>query len=314
MSHAPQIATLLAEPVVARVTSGDLDTLAELDARGFLIGPDEALADYAKRLKEIRDNVLQLQVDLKTGPKQFFEFSLLAKDRIPLSVYRGDAESATRGLYDFSIDWVPGFYTNTSMGILYAGCALYAYEDFFAVFILRKSFQKKSRWLIYSRTELMAHELCHIARIGFRSQVYEEYFAYQTASSGFRRFIGGVLRSTRDTWLMLGSVLALLVIQIANVMSGSHTVWGFAIPLAAGAYLLGRYLLALRRVRQAQHNLASAFGQEAALPLLFRASDRDIAQLAPLAAPDELRKWIAERAKGSTRWQVNQRRYCQGED
>ena len=137
MSQAPQIATLLDDALIARVASSDLEALAQLDERGFLIGPDEAIADYAKRLKEIRDNVVALNEELKTGPKQFFEFSLVAKDRIPMSVYRGEAESMTRGLYDFSIDWVPGFYTNTSMGILYAGCALYAYEDFFAVFILR---------------------------------------------------------------------------------------------------------------------------------------------------------------------------------
>ena len=308
MSHAPQIATLLADPVIAQVANGDLDTLASLDARGFLIGPDEALADYANRLKEIRDNVVQLHEDLKKGPKEFYEFTLIAKDRIPMSVYRGDAESATRGLYDFSIDWVPGFYTNTSMGILYAGCALYAYEDFFAIFILRKSFQKKARWLIYSRTELMAHELCHIARIGFRSEVYEEYFAYQTASSGFRRFIGGVLRTTRDTWLMLGSVLVLLLAQIINVFRGVQTFAFFLLPLAAGAYLLTRYFVALRRVRQAERNLAAAFGEEAARPLLFRASDDDIAAMAPLSDPGELRNWIDTRAKDSIRWQLNKRR------
>jgi hypothetical protein len=305
MSHAPQIATLLDDATIARVAQGDLDTLAEFDARGFLIGPDEALADYANRLKEIRDNVLELDEELKQGPKQFFEFSLVAKDRIPMSVYRGDAESTTRGLYDFSIDWVPGFYTNTSMGILYAGCALYAYEDFFAVFILRKSFQKKSRWLIYSRTELMAHELCHIARIGFRSQVYEEYFAYQTASSGFRRFIGGVLRSPRDTWIMLGSVLIMLVARIATVLQGNYTSVVFVPPVLAGCYLLGRYFSALKRLGRAKEKLSDAYGEASVLPLLFRASDEDIAALSKQSDPGE---WIAERAKTSIRWQINQRR------
>jgi hypothetical protein len=305
MSQAPQIATLLDDALIARVVSSDLEALAQLDERGFLIGPDEAIADYAKRLKEIRDNVVALNEELKAGPKQFFEFSLVAKDRIPMSVYRGEAESMTHGLYDFSIDWIPGFYTNTSMGILYAGCALYAYEDFFAVFILRKSFQKKSRWLIYNRTELMAHELCHIARIGFRSEVYEEYFAYQTASSGFRRFIGGVLRSARDTWIMLGSVILLLVMQVINVLRGNYTPLVYLIPLAAGTYLLGRYLIARGRVRRAQRNLANAFGEDAALPLLFRSSDADIAALSQQEDP---RDWIAKRAKTSIRWQVNQQR------
>ena len=305
MSQAPQIATLLDDAAIARVADGDLGTLAQLDARGFLIGPEEALADYAKRLKEIRDNVIELNEELKKGPKQFFEFSLVAKDRIPMGIFRGDAESATRGLYDFSIDWVPGFYTNTSMGILYAGCALYAYEDFFAVFILRKSFQKKSRWLIYSRTELMAHELCHIARIGFRSQVYEEYFAYQTASSGFRRFIGGVLRSTKDTWIMLGSVITMVIAQVILTLQGNPTPLVIIFPLLASVYLLGRYFKALGQIRRAQKSLTTAYGADAALPLLFRASDTDIAAL---SEQDDPREWIAERAKDSIRWQINQRR------
>ena len=136
---------------------------------------------------------------------------------------------------------------------------MYSYEDFFAIFIIRKAFKQKEKWVIYSRTELMAHELCHVAHIGFRIRNYEEIFAYQTSESLFRRMIGGMLRTTTDTYLLLASMLVMLVSQVINVTTRSPSEWHeFPMPLIYGtillifAYILFRYLFYWNRFRRAR--------------------------------------------------------------
>ena len=215
---------------------------------------------------------------------EFYEFSLTRAERIREKAYQ-DAVSATWGLYDFAIHWFPLLHQSRH-GLLFAGCALYSYEDFFAVFVIRKGFQKKDRWLIYSRNELMAHELCHIARIGFHSRAFEEMFAYCTASSGFRKFIGGMLRSPLDSYFLAGGALSLLAVQYTNIfLLTEPRQWLYAIPLGLFGYVLSRFGCAQAAFCLARRNLAKVFDSADALPVLFRCSDRDVYAIASRLRP-----------------------------
>ncbi|HAR67401.1 MAG TPA: hypothetical protein DCR55_14475 [Lentisphaeria bacterium] len=299
----------LADETLAKAAAGDLDACVHLDALGLLIGPDESGPDYAERLRKLRGNIEELRTKLEEGPVEFYEFSLTRAERIREKAYQ-DAVSATWGLYDFAIHWVPGFYTNQGMGLLFAGCALYSYEDFFAVFVIRKGFQKKDRWLIYSRNELMAHELCHIARIGFHSRAFEEMFAYRTASSGFRKFIGGMLRSPLDSYLLAGGALSLLAVEYANIFLLTGPLqWLYAIPVGLFGYVLSRFGCGQTAFRLARRNLAKVFDSADALPVLFRCSDRDVYAIAACLRPSALQQWLHKRAAESLRWKVTLRRY-----
>lgn len=305
------------DEVLSAVRAGDLDTLVELDQQGLLIGPDESLDAYANRLQTLTKNIHKLQEELhRHGRIEFLNTVLDAKDAIPLPIFRA-SQGTNRSLYDFEIDWVPGFYANYRMGFLFAGCAFYSYDDFFAVFIIRKAYKKRERWLIYKRSELMAHELCHIAHIGFHATNFEELFAYQTSESSFRRMFGGMLRTTTDTYLLLGSVLLLLIAQSVNVFTREPPLWHtFPMPLFFGLTFLSILFICLRyrhywkRFQRARKQLAPVFGADRALPVLFRCSEAEIRAIAGMKNADGLRDWLKSKPETSVRWMVILAKYA----
>ncbi len=65
---------------------------------------------------------------------------------------------------------------------------------------LRKVFKKQERFLwLYTRTEIIAHELVHARRLHFNEPIFEEVLAYRTSSSAFRRFFGPLFRSSKES-------------------------------------------------------------------------------------------------------------------
>ena len=302
---------LINQEKLALISKEDINTLVEFDNKGLLLGPDESLEEYVKRLATLSGNIKELQQELKKNGK----VTLIGKcftdaDMIPNQVFKS-VQNITRTLYGFDIDWVPGFFTNYRMGILFAGCAMYSYDDFFALFIIRKAFKEKEKWIIYSRTELMAHELCHVAHIGFHTRDYEEIFAYQTSDSIFRRAVGGILRTTTDTYLLLGCVAVLLISQIINVTTRPPSEWhNFPIPLIYGISFSGfglvffRYLFFWRRFTKARQNLGRVFGCSQALPVLFRCKGNEIKDISRLNKEVKLRIWLSSKLSESVRWRV----------
>ena len=87
-----------------------------------------------------------------------------------------EIDSAAACSDDFAIDYVPGFYLFEKVGLLWGGCSIYDDETEMKVFLLRPAFKNKKRFLIYDRTELIAHELCHCARQVLHDHAIEEFF------------------------------------------------------------------------------------------------------------------------------------------
>jgi hypothetical protein len=232
-----------------------------------------------------------------------------AAERIPATLFE-EAQRKTLALFGFSIDWVPGFFINPRFGWFFGGCCYYFYPDFFALFIIRKSFAQRARWLIYSRTELLAHELCHVARIGMASVEFEETLAYRTATSAFRRMAGSIFRHAWDTHLLLASTLLLLLAEVLRSIRFPRLwAWPFWTWLIALLAFLGlRHARSKRVFHQAQRNLEAVTG-EAALPLLFRCNDAEIRALARLGAGDELQDWLALQTDTGPRWDVIRARF-----
>ena len=302
---------LISQKNLDLIACEDIDTLIQFDDKGLLLGSDESLEHYIKRLTNLKDNIVSLNQDLEEkGQVELIGTSLTKDDVIPYQVFES-AQSTTQDLYGFDIDWVPGFYTNSKMGLLFAGCAMYSYDDFFAVFIIRKAFQFKERWIIYGRTELMAHELCHVAHIGFHTKNYEEIFAYQTSESLFRKLVGGMLRTTTDTYLLMASMIGLLAAQIINIAMRPPSAWRqfpmsliYATAFLVFCYVFFRYLLYWHRFKSARTNLARVFGDTKALSVLFRCDGGEIKELSRLKQPSNLRTWISRKLNASIRWRI----------
>ena len=308
----------LSENKLDKAAAGDLDTLVTLDDLGLLLGPDEALDAYVTRLRTLLNNLEQLDAELRAqGAVDFFGIQLVRDDAIPNELGQA-ARRLTKRLYGFSIDWVPGFFTDARMGLLFAGCAFYPQDSFLPVFIVRKAFQHHEKWWIYTRTELLAHELTHIAHLGFRTLDFEEHFAFQTATSAFRRLAGGMFRTPRDTYLLLGAMATVLLAQLVNIrVRPPEKVWTMPFPLifAAGLgtalWVVLRYAWHRRRLARARRGVATVFGADAALPVLVRCSQPEIRALAALPS-EQVPAWFERQAQASLRWQVIRRKFGRG--
>ncbi|MFA6815297.1 MAG: hypothetical protein WCS73_03290 [Lentisphaeria bacterium] len=294
-----------------KIVAEDMPLLADLDRNGIMCGDDEDTTAFAARLSMLQKNMDKMEASLASAG--FYEISgikLCKKDRISEAIFK-ESQTLTKNLYDFKIKWIPGFFLNHGMGFLFGGCAFSFYPDFFALFIIRNSFRKKRRWLCYCREELLAHELCHIARMSLKADTYEEMFAYQTATSSFRKIIGGIFRSPIDSFAFLGVTLLLLLSQILR------TFWLPGLPAWPFWGLLGGTLLwqTARHIHRshlfwrAVRILGKGFGRHYSMPVAFRCSDSDINRLASLQSGSELKKWLSDRCRDSLRWRVVCYRY-----
>lgn len=299
------------EQLLAAAAQGDLAALAELDARGFLCGKNEDEATYATRLRTLGKNIAVMTQAIAAQGYYEIEGLKLSKADMIAPHFFNEVKSVCERLYSFSIDWVPGFFIDPSFSLLFGGCAFYFYPDFFAVFIIRRSFKHNERWLIYRRQELLAHELCHVARIGMESTTYEENFAYQTALSPFRQLLGGLFHRQQDSFLFLGVTFLLLAAQIVRTQwYPALPIWPFWSLLAAVFAWLscrhGYYSWVFRKARRA----AEVFAGQNATAVLFRCSDQDIAKLAAMKI-SSVQDWLDSQASSSLRWRIIQFRFAQ---
>ena len=286
-----------------------MEALLALDKRGLFPAPGEDAPAFAARLEDLNVRLQEMENQLKQTGSYTVEDVTVGRDaRIPASIF-SEAAAKTGKLYGFQCDWVPGFFINPSFSGLFGGCAFSFYPDFFSLFIIRSSFRKKKNWLWYRREELLAHELCHVARAGLLSNDFEELFAYQTAATAFRRITGGIFRAQKDVFLFLGVTLLQLLAQIVRVFyCPSLPSWPFWSLLAAVfVFLVLRLARDTAHFRKARRRLAEIYGgADNAGIVIFHAADREIREIARTGnLPELLKKYESE----ELRWKMMRRRF-----
>jgi hypothetical protein len=299
------------ENLISLAEQGDLAALAELDAKGIFCADNENAASFAARVRLLNQKNQELDEALATdGSAAIEDVTIHQQDRIPENLFLEPLE-LTEKLYRFQADWVAGFFVDPAYGLLFGGCAYYFYPDFFALFIIRRSFRDKARWLFYQRKELLAHELCHVARVSFRAHVYEEIFAYKTATTAFRRFFGGIFRSPKDSFLFIGASCLLLVNQLCRAFLfpqlPSWPMWCLLVGILC--WLVLRLLRDMKILRKARKHLAFIFPEQNVIPVLFRCNDAEIQQLAILDNPQDAQTWLENRKSTSLRWKITCTRF-----
>ncbi|NMA21328.1 MAG: hypothetical protein GX927_12185 [Lentisphaerae bacterium] len=299
------------EKLISLAEQGDLAALAELDAKGIFCADNENAASFAARVRLLNQKNQELDEALAAdGSAAIEDVTIHQQDRIPENLFLEPLE-LTEKLYRFQADWVAGFFVDPAYGLLFGGCAYYFYPDFFALFIIRRSFRDKARWLFYQRKELLAHELCHVARVSFRAHVYEEIFAYKTATTAFRRFFGGIFRSPKDSFLFIGASCLLLVNQLCRAFLfpqlPSWPMWCLLVGILC--WLVLRLLRDMKILRKARKHLAFIFPEQNVIPVLFRCNDAEIQQLAILDNPQDAQTWLENRKSTSLRWKITCTRF-----
>lgn len=297
---------------IEQLAEDDLSKLSHLDSLGFLIGIKETFEDFRQRLLDLSVELEKFEDKLEQGVDEveIFDGVVVCKDkRIPVEIIE-EAGKVTESYYRFSISWAPGFFMSKDIGLLWGGCALTDTEQILTVFLIRSSFKNKRKWFIYDRRELLAHELCHTARHVINDNILEEFFAYQTAPSIIRRYMGNCFINKYDAVLFLLPTMVLLAAQLVKSFSTlDYPIWPFWIlALAYPAFLLVRNNIARVVFFRACSKLL-AFGFVDALAILFRCNWDTVVEISNLPSPESFRRFVQKRASTDLRWKVIQHRF-----
>jgi hypothetical protein len=302
----------LTPEMIDRLQEDDLKSLSELDAAGIIPKPGENFLEFKNRLCSHLTSFADFNRSIReTGEFGLFEnFTLYEKDRIGDEIIQ-EASAVTEKLYHFSINWVPGFFLSKSIGLLWGGCAIHIPEEYLTVFLIRKNFAARKRWFIYRREELLAHELCHAARSPLKDFVFEEFFAYQTAPSRIRRYLGNCFRTQFDALLFVLPVMLLLAAQLVDTFTSfKMPVWIFwIIALACPAFMLLRNQFARNCFYKARKSLLTIPGAIPE-PILFRCTRQEIKAIAGKYGDSSgLMDYIQKRTSSELRWKVISNRF-----
>lgn len=278
-----------------------------LDRRGFLAAPGEDLTAYQQRVlvsdKRIRDFMKALEQEKVLEP--YCGLRVSHDGRIDRSILQ-EVAPVTENVYGFSVDWVPGFFPEKGLGLLWGGCSIDAYEEIPQLFIIRKSFKTKKRFLIYSREELTAHELCHVARNPIQDSVYEEHFAYAVSKSAFRRYTGNCFKTEKDALFFLLPVFMMLLFRIAQ--AGGYLVKFPAWPLWVLVILWPCWLLLNNyRARKVYFRAQEVLKKYTSSPdaVLFRCTGEEIRTLGSFHKDRiEADDFLKQKKNSDLRWQV----------
>lgn len=206
-------------------------------------------------------------------------------------------------LYDIAPSFVPVHYSNQGLSPLEAGCT-WMDEDNHVSIQLRKSFEDKERLFgLYSKEEVLAHELVHAVRYPLGSDTYEEFFAYYLSSrfgARFRAFLGPLFHHSSESKLFLCTLLAPMGTLIVE------TTW-IALLLLFLPPLMVTFL-SLRLIRRWYRWFSCK--NKIGLPLMVRLTDEEI-EVIHKKKSSELPLWLHEQKASSFRWRFLYERYCE---
>ena len=168
---------------------------------------------------------------------------------------------------------------------------------------LKKAFQYKKLCGIYSLDEVLAHETIHALRLGFKKDVFEEFFAYKASKGRLRRFLGPLFQRIWEPYLFLGvMVIAFLPFFTSlTIFPISFMNLVLALPLLYFLYLLGRLSYRWIMLGLAARHLKKIIKDPDEIdPLLFRMTDNEIKMCA--LKSKKWRSYLETEKKATFRW------------
>jgi hypothetical protein len=159
------------------------------------------------------------------GPAESEEDFLARVHRaLPLNHLEWQEAAVKTAPFQFSIDWIPLSYSNRKIA-WWEGAATWISEEKVPLIQMRTSFQKGS-YLGYQRSDVLAHEAVHAARVCFEEPQFEEIIAYQTSPQAWKRFLGPLFSRTWEPLLMLLSLLiGVFWLWVPAVFIGAFFSW-----------------------------------------------------------------------------------------
>lgn len=275
----------------------------EWNRMGFIPGPEETEGAFQERVAFC----LNLQEHLKKTVETElpFETNISGSQEI-----LDDAFPLTQSLYGIQPRWVPLFFGNHQLALWHGGCAwifqLNEATPTAAFLQLRANFLHSKTFLgIYHRRELIAHELAHVGRMLYQEPEFEEFFAYQSSPSSWRRWLGPIVQSSKESLFFI-LLLGLIVIADLALLSLGSTMTPFAwglklLPVSLIVLALGRLFYRHHALKYCLQNLEGFLPSIKAKHLLYRLRDNEI-KLFSKSSSLKIQEFIEEASHQSFRW------------
>jgi hypothetical protein len=243
--------------------------LIALNKRGLIPGPEETDQEFFARVHAENPS----QPDLLTQEEW------------------QETHALTQELFDFSADWVKAFYSKKSLPF-WQGAATWLSTP--PLIQLHPYFKKGTFFKIYNRKEVLAHEAVHAMRTPLQSSAFEEFFAYKTSSSSWRRWLGPIFRTSLEGTLFI-SLLAISMIASFFFAPLLFVPW---LALSLGIFRLKNSHKLLLKCENKLKNLVSN-----PVFLLVRLTDQEIKRFFK-SSPNEIKNFIHSEKEHSLRWKM----------
>lgn len=265
----------------------NIKDLLEYNQRGIFPFPGESEQSYRDRLERFPEKMTE-------------EIPITLKN--PLKWHEWDwARSTLVELFDVCVDWPQAYYTNEKL-LFWQGAMTWIFQTKkknLCVIQLRKCLQKKKYLFLYDKDEILAHEAVHAARMPLNSSKTEEFFAYWTATSYFRKVFGPIVQKPFEATIFMGAALCIPVFQ------------GFSVGIIPLFFLILMGTLGLFRLFRIRKKIHKAFGRLKqmtnssfkARAVLFRMTDEEIFNFSKWSI-EEIEQYIFEKREKELRWQI----------
>ena len=284
------------------------DQLLEFNRQGFVPGPGEADASFLDRVRRCLHFSNNLSEYLK---RESFDFPFKEADIVPIEV-RHKAISKAAQAFDVDPQWVPAFYSNKGLAPWHGGGAWIFSDDEgpLALFQLRESFRYSPRYLgLYDVDEIFAHEAVHVGRMAFEEPRYEEIFAYKTAKSKVRQWLGPLVQSSTEALVFVCVILVLTMLDVWLLFSDSLSILSFAlwlklVPVGMICFALLRLAFLKRALARSLKRLREiVIKPSAVLPVAYRLTDKEIGSFSSMSAKEISAYALRDKGR-SLRWRL----------
>ena len=284
----------------------DDQTLLFYNQQGLIPGPKEEESEFLKRASY----ALALKQSISEKLLKDFPFPEIEPAESPIWE---EAWQTTKPLYDIAPSWVPLFFSNYQLNFWQGGCAWIFQADemspLSAFFQLRQKLRLSPHYLkIYSRNELMVHELSHIGRMKFEEPKFEEIHAYRSSPSSFRQVFGPIVQAPWESALFV-LVLFLIIFLDLTVLAIEPSLylpamWVKVLPFTLGLLALIRLSIGQRTFKKCLHRLEKTLQSSfKASAVIYRLTDEEIEKFSEMDE-EGIRHYGNEQRNKTLRWRL----------
>lgn len=281
------------------------EELLKYNRQGIIPGPHETESGFQERVEAC----LKLKETLRSKDLGFPFLANSQENGEPLQ----EAFQLTLPLFDIAPSWVPIFYSSDKLPFWQAASTwIFKFKEegpLLAFLQLRNKFKNSSKSFIYSREEILSHELAHACRMSFHQPKFEELLAFQTSPYLFRKWLGPIVQEPWEPVVLILLLMGALLLDVSLFFFNISPIFYLStgLKLSALSMILLGVIRVLKRGRQftlAKDHLNEILGKtHLAQAVLFRLKDEEIILFSKLKG-GKILEWIQNKKNSELRWKL----------